>query len=266
METTRETAVPALPTLDEGVYRLATDGRATGPLQSLVLDHLLFHDGPAYWADAAGHAETGSLARLAPSPRVLDRVRVARAFTAFQHYGLVDALAGAVGDDAGLVVLPALDAFYRGDDLARGEPARLLSGVADRLAALATDRDAPVLVTYGRDDALTRPVADVVDHELACERTRFGPRFVGDDFETLVYEDTRGVQTTLAFWERVLRARRDAAGTAGRAVAETVARTTAATGAATVGEPVDTATVGEPAASGGAVGERDPEVIARGAD
>lgn len=260
METTRATTVPALPTLDEGVYRLATDGRATGPLQSLVLDHLLFHDGPAYWADAAGHAETGSLARLAPSPRVLDRVRVARAFTAFQHYGLVDALAGAVGDDAGLVVLPALDAFYRGDALDRGEPGRLLSGVAERLAALAADRDAPVLVTYGRDDDLTRPVADVVDHELACERTRFGPRFVGDGFETLVYEDAGGVQTTLAFWERVLRARRDAAGTAGRAVAATGAE------AAAVREPADTATVAELAAGAGAVGDGDPEVIARGAD
>jgi len=40
--------------------------------------------------------------------------------------------------------------------------------------------------------------------------TRFGPRFVGEETETLVYEDATGFQTTLAFWKQVL-TRRQAA-------------------------------------------------------
>jgi hypothetical protein len=35
-----------------------------------------------------------------------------------------------------------------------------------------------------------------------------GPRFEGDEFETLVYElDGDWVQTTIAFWQEVLQAR-----------------------------------------------------------
>lgn len=203
--------VPDLPTLDEGVYRLETSDRTAGPLHSLVLDHLLVGGGTACWVDAGGHAQTGALARLAPTRRFLDRVRVARGFTAFQHYSLVDGLADQLTDETALVVVPALDRCYRTGDLGRGEPGRLLAGVADRLADLAVTHELPVLVTLDRADELARPVSDIVDHELACEQTQFGPRFVGDGFETLVYDDGRGVQTTLAFWERVVQARYDAA-------------------------------------------------------
>lgn len=203
----RPGTTPELPTLDDGVYRLTTDEPATGPLHALVCDHLLFHDGPALWVDAAGHAQSGALARVAPSDRLLDRIRVARGITAFQHLALVDELLAELTDETALVVLPALDRHYREDDLARGEPARLVGALADRLERLVA-APAPVLVTTLHDDDLVEPLADAVDHELACEGTRFGPRFVGDAFETLVYRDGGpGVQTTLAFWARVLTTR-----------------------------------------------------------
>jgi len=54
-----------------------------------VLDHLLLHDGPAFWVDANGHATTATLAQISPSQRLLDRIHVARGFTAYQHYGAV---------------------------------------------------------------------------------------------------------------------------------------------------------------------------------
>lgn len=213
---------PDLPALGPGVHCLDCTDSAVGPLHSLVLDHLLTHDGPAWWVDSHGHATTHPLARLAPSRRLLDRVRVARGFTAFQHHTLLETLverveAGAGGDaddrpDDGpaLVVLPAVDALYRDDDLARGEPARFLESVAERVGTLADRADAPVLLTVQGEDALTAPLLDVIDDRLQCERTRFGPRFVGPGFETLVYRAGGAVQTTLAFWERVLAARHEA--------------------------------------------------------
>ena len=74
-----------LPSLDDGITLLDVEGSRGVPiLQSLVLDHLLFHDGPAFWVDANGHATT-TLAQIAPSRRLLDRIHVARGFTAYQH-------------------------------------------------------------------------------------------------------------------------------------------------------------------------------------
>jgi len=70
-----------LPSLDDGVTLLDVEGgRGVPILQSLVLDHLLLHDGPTFWIDANGHATTTTLAQIAPSQRLLDRIHVARGF------------------------------------------------------------------------------------------------------------------------------------------------------------------------------------------
>jgi len=56
-----------LPQLDDGITLLDVEGgRGVPILQSLVLDHLLLHDGPAFWVDANGHATTATLAQISP--------------------------------------------------------------------------------------------------------------------------------------------------------------------------------------------------------
>jgi len=67
-----------LPALGDGITLLDVEGgRGVPILQSLVLDHLLLHDGPAFWVDANGHATTTTLAQIAPSQRLLNRIHVA---------------------------------------------------------------------------------------------------------------------------------------------------------------------------------------------
>lgn len=228
-------SAPALPTLDPGVTLLTTDGRATGALQSLVLDRVLCGDGAALWVDADGHAATTSLAAVAPSRRTLERIRVARAFTAFQHHALLadlEAAAASLDAPVEVVVAPAVEHFYAADDLRRGEGEAMLTRGLELLGELAAARDVPVLLsrsgsggergrgpggeagsetgTEGETEAgagLGAVVAAHSDAVLSCTRTGFGPRFVGEDAETLVYECRDGVQTTLAFWRRVLERR-----------------------------------------------------------
>ena len=120
--------VPQLPQLEPGLTLLDGPERATGPLQSLVLDHVLLAEGEARWVDARGHAATTTLARIAPSRRTLDRIQVARAFTAFQHYSLVETLVETVTPETALVVAPAVNWFYATDDLKAGEGAEMLDG------------------------------------------------------------------------------------------------------------------------------------------
>lgn len=206
---------PDLPTLS-GVSLLRSD-EPREPLVSLSVDRLLTDDGPVWWADAGGHARTDALARVAPSEGLLDRVRVARAFTATQHASLLETLCRRVTPEAALVVCPAVDRFYRDDALPEGEPADLLATAADHVTRIA-ERGVPVLLTLEAEDALSAPVARAVDERIAHRSTRFGPRFVGEGFETLVYARRNGtVQTTLAFWAEVLR-RRAAAADAGSEV------------------------------------------------
>ena len=207
-------AAPTLPSLDPGIQLLEVEGNtpATGPLQSLVLDRLLLEDGAALWVDANGHATTRPLARIAPSRRTLDRIRLARGFTAHQHYAIVDDLPGtidALGGDASLLVLPAFDATYRENDLPGNEGRDLFLRALSIVAGIARERDLPVLVTRTAADEFAAPIAAAARRTITVEHTRFGPRFVGDDVETLVYPRAADgtVQTTLAYWAQVLRAR-----------------------------------------------------------
>lgn len=196
---------PTLPTLDAEQYVLDADDTATGPLQALVLDHLLVNDGTAYWIDAAGHARTDALKRLAPSSRVLRRIQVARGFTAYQHAALLDRVTEVITPETPLVVTPAIDVLYRNDDGHGVEAPDLLRTAFGTLAARCRESETPLVVTFHDRDVVTAPVARHVDEVIRCETTQFGPRFVGEEFETLVYPlDDGTVQTTLAFWHHVL--------------------------------------------------------------
>ncbi|WP_425438192.1 hypothetical protein [Natronorubrum halalkaliphilum] len=225
-----------LPSLEDGITLLDIDGNRGVPiLQSLVLDHLLLHDGAAFWVDGNGHATTTALARIAPSQRLLDRINVARGFTAYQHYGAICALPKAMNrsiqqsttdsnasrqrranrDEASshtpsLLVVPAVDVQYRSDETLRGTQAETLQArTLARLATYAEGYDIPVLVTRSRNDEFTASIETAADRHLRCEQTRMGPRFVGDEFETLVYPVGDGTyyQTTFAYWQQLLSAR-----------------------------------------------------------
>lgn len=204
--------VPTLPSLEPGLTLLASDDRATGPLQSLVLDHVMLSEGEARWVDANGNASTTALATIAPSRRTLSRIHVARAFTAFQHHSIVETLADSITPETSLVVAPDVAWFYEGDDLVDGEDEAMLEHALGRLQDVASDHDLPVLLSWREGSSLSHCVTGAADRTLEYVQTDFGPRFVGEDFETLVFEcPGGGVQTTLAFWRRVLEQRHAAA-------------------------------------------------------
>lgn len=200
--------IPELPALEPGIRLLEIEQGTTGPLHTLVVDHVSLNSGPAYWVDTYGHATTQPLAQLAPDRRLLERIQVARGFTPFQHYALVETITEEISDETSLLVFPALDGMYRDDSLRAEEGTAMLVRILAQLAGLAREHDLPVLVTRSRDDGFTAPIEKAAVETVECERTRLGPRFVAESFETLVYPIGHGqVQTTLAFWERILTAR-----------------------------------------------------------
>jgi hypothetical protein len=226
MPTPPEPSPAALPTLDTGPHLLdATDVR--GAVHALVCDRLLTTDGPVWWVDAGGTAVATSLADLVPSRRVLDRINVARGFTAYQHHTIARRLRGAIdahvreGTPApSLVVSPAVDDRDRADDVPRGAASRLLASAVDHATTVGARHRCPVLFTRSVADSFSRPVADACDRHLRCRTTRTGPRLeevdaegqpIDDGFETLTCDVGDGwLQTTFACWRAVFERRQAA--------------------------------------------------------
>jgi hypothetical protein len=198
-----------LPDLDQGMTLLTADTSASPAIHALAVDHVLRSGGEGVWIDPGTHAQTGPLVEIAPSDRILDRLRVARGFTPFQHLDLLRELPDLCSDRTTLVVVPHLDRQYRADSLLAEEGTdMLLSGIAS-LARTARKYDLAVLVTRTAQDQFSEPVDAAAAHTLDCQQTRFGPRFRAEDHDTLVYpvEGTRTVQTTLSYWADLLAAR-----------------------------------------------------------
>jgi hypothetical protein len=201
---------PTLPSLDPGIHLVDIDERAVGVVQSLVIDHVLTDQSTgstAVWVDSNGVATTSSLSRLVPSMRLLERIRVARAFTAYQHHSLVSQLPEVVDESTPLVVVPEFEYQYRSPDVRFSVAHDLVETGVQTLSMLAHERGLPILVTRETTAPLSAPIVEAADSVLGCELTRFGPRFVGEEFETLVYPVDGGFQTTLSYWAEILSVR-----------------------------------------------------------
>ncbi|QLG60343.1 P-loop NTPase family protein [Halorarum salinum] len=205
MHTRRHPSID-LPTLDTGVTLLQVDPElGLDPLHTLVVDELLGTDGSAVWIDARGHAQSSTLWELVPHQGYLDRIHVARGHTPWQHAALLDRLPTLVDDSTRLVVAPAVDGFYRTDDIPQWQAEGLLVRRLATLAGVSRTHDVPVLLTRTAVDEFSEPIATAAHHSLECTDTRFGPRFEGDGHETLVYPEGDGwVQTTITFWCKIL--------------------------------------------------------------
>jgi hypothetical protein len=202
-----------LPDLDDVVQLLDTeDTDVRPPLHALTIDRVLLAgasgESTATWVGTGQHAQTTSLHDLAPAPRVLDRIEVARGFTPYQHHALVQKAIDRLDATSVLFVVPAVDAPYRDSDLPDEDAREMLLRVLAQLASVPRQYNIPVLVTRTGTDSFGEAVGELAADTLTYRETRCGPRFEGGDHETLVYDLGGGwVQTTLAYWQQVLDSR-----------------------------------------------------------
>jgi len=201
-------STPDVPALDPGLTLLRPPGPRSTALHRVALATLAATSGVAYWVDARNAADTYALYDLADSARRLDRLRVARAFTAYQHHALGRRVVERVDTRTGLIVAPNVAALYRDEDVPRYRRERLLDSTVRALAALADAREIPTLVSVPADRD-PGPVADRADCEIRCERTDLGYRFEGPGVETTVYVGDGYWQTTIPYWVDLLGAVED---------------------------------------------------------
>ncbi|MFB6309591.1 MAG: hypothetical protein ABEH64_00275 [Salinirussus sp.] len=200
-----------LPTLEPGLTHLDSPGPRSTALHRVVVEECLERDGLVYWLDARNVAASYALYELAPHRRALDGIRVARAFTAYQHHTLARRLVRAVDGRTALVVAPNLASLYRDDDVPDYESEDLYAATATLLAGLGDTHDVPVLVTTDASGAALPPAIGDDAAEWSCERTQMGLRYAGAGGETQVYVKDGFWQTTIPYWVELFGRTRDLA-------------------------------------------------------
>ncbi|SDK00639.1 hypothetical protein [Natronorubrum texcoconense] len=167
----------------------------------------------AYWIDARNTAATQVLYDCVSSDRTLESLRVARAFTAYQHHSLVRRVTRQAGPETELIVAPNVASLYHDADLPEWEREGLLAAALETLAELGRVLSCPILVTSA-DENRADTVAEYAATTLECVRTREGIRLVrsgeeptDDDGEMgSAIDDTAGYwhgthwQTTIPYW------------------------------------------------------------------
>ncbi|MDZ7701212.1 MAG: hypothetical protein U5J98_03640 [Halobacteriales archaeon] len=194
----------AVPALEPGVTLLRGGPDA---LHRLAVAELARGRRSALWVDPGRAVSTYALYDLAPSRRTLSGLRIARAFTAYQHHALVRELVRRATPRTQLVVLPGVGDLYRDDDVPDYEREALFEAAVSVAAGLADSLSVPVLVADDGGDALTAIAADHADAEVEVEPTAMGLAFRGAGFETLGYWGRGYWQTTIPYWVDLFGAR-----------------------------------------------------------
>jgi hypothetical protein len=194
-----------LPALDRGLTVLDTPTPRSAAFHELALNELQRRTGQARWVDARNVASTHALYARCPHPRSLRHLRIARAFTAYQHHTLVREVVRTTTGRTAFIAAPCVAALYTDDDLTPCERERFLAATLALLGQLARVAEIPILVSPGTRSASARErVFAAADRVIECEETEFGFRFDGEAFETTLYWDDGAWQTTIPYWVDLL--------------------------------------------------------------
>ena len=119
----------------------------------------------------------------------MDKVSIARAFTALQHHQLVKEI-----EAYDLVVMPDIDRLYAESSLYRSEAVELFESMLDSV-------DSPVI--YSTASELGKAARDRKDQSIEVVSTDQGLRYSSEGSFTRSYSLHGSVQTTVSMYEEV---------------------------------------------------------------
>lgn len=138
------------------------------------------------WIDSSNQAKTHY---FESSPELLEKIYIARAFTALQHQQLCKNIG-----EYDLIVVPEIDSLYEESSLYRTEAVELFEDMLKGLKGK---------ILYSISGEIGVKAEKKADNKIEVEQTAQGLKFSQKNRETQVYTDNTGVQTTVPFYEEV---------------------------------------------------------------
>lgn len=170
--------------------------------QALAGSELEGRNAKAVWIDSGNEASTYALNQHG-GPRILEKVKIGRAFTAFQHHSLVQQLEESIEPETELLILPNITYFYCEGQLADWEAEELFRETWQKVKELQEKYNLKVAVSkHCEQPEIPYYISPDCPHQIEVETTRKGLKYDSEEYEQLIYRENQAIQTTMPFWNR----------------------------------------------------------------
>jgi hypothetical protein len=175
------------PSIKEGWNLIETDAAVAFPALIKKFSHRFQK---ILWIDSSNQANTHY---FESRPELLEKVSIARAFTALQHHELCKNIGG-----YDLVVIPEIDRLYQESSLYRSEAVELFEEMLNYLGGSGR-------IIYSISTDLGRKAETLKDHRIEVESTDQGLKYSDSGSVTRSYYLRNCIQTTVPAYEEVNR-------------------------------------------------------------
>lgn len=194
-----------VPEVETGITRIEYD--AETPIFQVILGKNLSLTGKALWIDSGNTSSTYALASRGDED-ILQRVRIGRAFTEFQHHHLVNRIEEFLTPETEYIVLPNIDQQYKKSGASRKEVKDLFKDVLSKILSVKRDRpDIRIVYSFSLDDssAINLQLRKRTENIVNIDENSQGLDSSLEKREKMFYRTHGFIQTTIPFWNKSTR-------------------------------------------------------------
>lgn len=193
----------SLPEPQDGVNRIVAD-EGIPIFQMLLGENMASTRKKAVWVDSGNEASTYALSS-AGTQEMLERVVIGRAFTAFQHYHIVNRIEEFLEPETEYLILPNIDQQYKNGNISEKEMHDLFSDLISKIESITEERS-EIKVLYSfydeRPHEINSEMGEITDDVIEVEKSSQGLRTKSGSGDRLFYREKGAIQTTISFWRR----------------------------------------------------------------
>lgn len=186
------------PELEKGINYIEKD-KEVSAFQVFLDSELGGVTGKAVWIDCLNEASTYSLSALG-SPDLLERVKIGRAFTVFQHHSLIDRLEEFMDEETKIIVLSNFEHLYVNGQVNEWEAKELFKESWSKIKELSNKNNVKILVSCSNSSEFSQKVQKDSNNFIDIERTEEGLKYSSSDHKQIIYSDGNNTQTTMSYW------------------------------------------------------------------
>lgn len=136
----------------------------------------------------------------------MEKVKISRAFTPYQHHQTVMELEKFVTENTEILALPNITSLYIEDQLNPKEAEELFRETWQKIQELWQKYNLKVIVSVQQQDQsqLEFKVRTDPNNKINIRDTSEGLKYCSKDFETFFYNQECFVQTTIPYWDEEL--------------------------------------------------------------